>query len=68
MSLERPDLSGLDPQVRAYIESLEEQIEALSSAAGSAASSRRSSASEAADPPEPETSMQVITISQNWNA
>lgn len=62
MSLERPDLSGLDPQVKAYIESLEQQIEELT--AGSRG--RRTISSEPAEPSEPETSVQVITISRNW--
>lgn len=56
MQLERPDLSGLDPEIVAYIEALEAQLTARPSRAQPAAS-------EPLTPAEAPTTMQVITLS-----
>ena len=55
MRVERPDLEGLDPAVRAYIESLEAELDALRGEAGEE--------SELAVFQEPPTTLNVITIS-----
>ena len=56
--MERPDLSGVSPEVRAYVEALEAQ---LLQAQASRPSRKRVAD---ADPVEPPTTQQVITISQ----
>ncbi len=59
--MEKPDLTGINSEVLAYIEYLEGKL-----ANTKRPSSGRSSASvSASEPTEPETTMQVITISQN---
>lgn len=61
MNLERPDLSRVDPAVRAYIEALEAEIERLRQG------SRRAPAKPAETPPslpdEPPTTLNLVTIS-----
>lgn len=61
MNLERPDLSQIDPEIRAYIEALETELEELRQPTDT------STASDA--PPletsEPPTTLNVITVSQN---
>ena len=57
MDLERPDLSNVSPDVRAYIEALEPELLAYQSSQPR----RRSTDTEPAEPP---TTQQVITISQ----
>lgn len=58
MNLERPDLSNVNPDVLAYIEALEAE---LLSAQASSPTRRRSAE---AEPSEPPTTQQIITISQ----
>ena len=62
MQIERPDLSQLDPQVRAYIESLEATLQELQ-----APSDQSSSAffQEALEQEEHPTTLNVITLSAN---
>ena len=57
MDLERPDLSNVSPDVRAYIEALEAELQSAQSS-----QPRRRSAD--TEPSEPPTTQQVITISQ----
>jgi DNA gyrase subunit A len=57
MDIERPDLSRLDPDVRAYIESLEAELERLHEPGQGEASLA------ALEPSEPPTPFHVITIS-----
>ncbi len=57
MSLERPDLSGVAPEVRAYIEALEA---ALADAQAAAESEERETPLEPSEPP---TTINVITVS-----
>jgi DNA gyrase subunit A len=58
MDLERPDLSNISPDVRAYIEALEAELLTYQA---SQPSRRRSADNEPAEPP---TTQQIITISQ----
>jgi DNA gyrase subunit A len=58
MDQERPDLSNINPEVRAYIEALEAELLAYQS---NQPTRRRSAESEPSEPP---TTQQVITISQ----
>jgi DNA gyrase subunit A len=60
MDIERPDLSRLDPDVRAYIENLEAELDRLRDGPGRA----ETGAEIALEPSEPPTSLNVITISQ----
>jgi DNA gyrase/topoisomerase IV subunit A len=61
MSIERPDLDALDPAVRAYIESLEAELERLRQ---HGRRPRQSEVAEApAEPSEPPTTLNVLTIS-----
>lgn len=57
MTLERPDLSGVAPDVLAYIEALEAQLDAME---GDGARGRV----DRAEPSEPPTSVNVITVSR----
>ena len=60
MQLERPDLSGLAPEVLAYIEALETALNEADEEGG------RSSRNEAPlEPSEPPTTKQIVTISAN---
>ncbi len=54
-TMERPDLSNVDPQILAYIEYLE----------SSATKSKKSTPAPALEPSEPPTTMQVITLTQH---
>jgi len=60
MDIERPDLSRLDPDVRAYIENLETELDRLCGDTVRAGTG----APLAPEPSEPPTSLNVITISQ----
>ncbi len=60
-TVEKPDLTGVRAEVAAYIEYLEGELEKNSRPK----SSRSSGASTVSEPTEPETTVQVITISQN---
>lgn len=57
MDVERPDLSNVRPEVRAYIEALEAELQ-------SAQSSQPRRRSPDIEPSEPPTTQQIITISQ----
>jgi DNA gyrase subunit A len=59
MTLERPDLSQLPPEVQAYIEALESELSELR--AKNQADKSRDSALEASEPP---TSLNVVTVSR----
>lgn len=62
MTLERPDLSQVDPEILAYIESLEEELTRLREGSHS----RRSSApAEPAEPSEPPTTVCLVTMSKS---
>ena len=61
MNQERPDLSNVSPDVLAYIEALEAELQS----AQSSQPRRRSADTEPAEPP---TTQQVITISQRGMA
>jgi DNA gyrase/topoisomerase IV subunit A len=61
MEIERPDLDGIDPAVRAYIEALEAQIERLR--LGGKASRRSTATEEIAEPNELPTTINVVTVS-----
>ncbi|MCZ7667932.1 MAG: hypothetical protein M5U34_12430 [Chloroflexi bacterium] len=60
MNLERPDLTGVDPEVAAYIEALEMQL-----LQAQANQSDSESEEKPFEPSEPPTSMNVITISRD---
>lgn len=60
MNLERPDLTGVDPEVAAYIEALEMQL-----LQAQANQSDSESEEKPFEPSEPHTSMNVITISRD---
>src|SRR5512137_1437833 len=60
MDIERPDLSQLEPAVRAYIESLETKLDRLR---GGSNHSEETDA-EALEPSEPPTPFNVITLSR----
>jgi DNA gyrase subunit A len=62
MSIERPDLSSIDPQILAYIEYLEAELARLQ--AGSRSRSR-SVPAEPAEPSEPPTTDCLVTMSKN---
>ena len=61
MSIERPDLSQLDPAARAYIESLEAELDRLRQ--GEAASEAAEEPEAPAEPGEPPTTINLITVS-----
>ena len=62
MTLERPDLSQIDPEILAYIESLEEELTRLQEGSRS----RRAALSdEPAEPSEPPTTKCLVTMSKN---
>ncbi len=61
MAIQRPDLSSLDPAVLAYIESLEAEVDTLRAQTDDDGGSARSDAP--AEPSEPPTSLNLITIS-----
>ncbi len=66
MDIERPDLSHLDPAVRAYVEFLEGEVERLRQAGEHPAEGQAlESVSEPAEPP---TSLNIITVSQHGSA
>jgi DNA gyrase subunit A len=58
MTTERPDLSQVDPAIRAYIESLEEEIERLRHGGDS-----QDETAAPPEPAEPPTTLNVITLS-----
>lgn len=60
MNLERPNLSGVDPQVRAYIETLEAELERLQA---EETPNERAVAAAPLEPSEPPTTLNVITVS-----
>jgi DNA gyrase subunit A len=62
MTLPRPDLSQADPAIRAYVESLEAEIELLRASASEG--EETATAPEAAEPSEPPTSINVIVLSR----
>jgi DNA gyrase subunit A len=64
MTLERPDLSQIDPEIFAYIESLEAEIRRLREGKRSR---RRSIPAEPAEPSEPPTTVCLVTMSKNGN-
>jgi len=61
MTVERPNLSGVDPEILAYIEALEAELEDLSDREES--SSSRSEAT--FEPSEPPTTINVISVSKD---
>jgi DNA gyrase subunit A len=62
MTLERPDLSAVDPEIQEYIESLETELARLREGPRSHA---RSLPSEPPEPSEPPTTINVITITKS---
>ncbi len=62
MTFERPDLGQVDPEVLAYIESLEAELTQLRVGANAR---RRSAPAELADPSEPPTTVCLVTMSNN---
>ncbi|MFQ5398871.1 MAG: DNA gyrase C-terminal beta-propeller domain-containing protein [Anaerolineae bacterium] len=58
MNMQRPDLSGIEPEVRAYIEALEAEVARLSPGGR-----QTKTAAAAPEPSEPPTTMNVITLS-----
>jgi DNA gyrase subunit A len=60
MNIERPDLSQVDPQVRAYVEALEAELERLH---GEEVAGERAVAAAPLEPSEPPTPLNVITVS-----
>ena len=62
MTLERPDLGGVDPQILAYIESLEAELARLREGARSR---RQSVPAEPAEPSEPPTTVCLVTMSKS---
>lgn len=62
MAVERPDLRAITPEVMAYIEALEEELETLRQADGENRGARNEIPME---PNEPPTTMNVISISAN---
>lgn len=68
MSLSRPDLSGIAPELLAYIEALESALKAALEAAQSSSSPRSYRADAEPDPSEPPTTRNVITISRSGMA
>lgn len=65
MNLERPDLSQVDPQVRAYIEALEAELERLRE---EETASERAVAAVLLEPSEPPTTLNLITVSAGGQA
>lgn len=65
MQLERPDLSQLDPMVRAYIESLEAELERLRETEEDDDADTDRFSAMPLEPSEPPTSLNVITISMS---
>jgi DNA gyrase/topoisomerase IV subunit A len=63
MEIERPDLDTVGPAARAYIEALEAEIERLRQ--GGKASRRNAAAEELAEPSEPPTTINVVTVSES---
>jgi DNA gyrase subunit A len=63
MNIERPDLDNLAPAVRAYIKALEAEIEQLHQ--GREASRRSTAAEGLAEPSEPPTTVNVVTVSES---
>lgn len=61
MNIERPDLTGIDPEILAYIESLEAELDDLRSREEESSSRSESSL----EPSEPPTTINVISISKN---
>lgn len=75
MSLERPDLSQVPPEIRAYIESLEEQLRQSSTTAKRSSAEKHSTErdgslpeGEPLEPIEPVTSLNLITVSRAGSA
>lgn len=64
----RPDLSSLPPAAVAYIEALEAELEHLRERSRSRSAMADAGASAAAEPAEPPTTLQVITISADGAA
>jgi DNA gyrase subunit A len=62
MSIERPDLSGVDPQILAYIESLEAELTQFREGSRSHG---RLTATEPAEPSEPPTTICLVTMSKS---
>jgi len=62
MTLERPDLSQVDPEVIAYIESLEAELTRLRQGSRSR---RTSTSAEPAEPSEPPTTICLVTMSRS---
>jgi DNA gyrase subunit A len=63
MTFERPDLSQVDPEILAYIESLESELTRLRE--GSRSRSKSTEPMELAEPNEPPTSTCLVTMSKN---
>lgn len=60
MNIERPDLGQVNPQVRAYVEALEAELERLR---GEEAAGERGVAAAPLEPSEPPTTLNLITVS-----
>jgi DNA gyrase subunit A len=63
VNVERPDLSHVDPAVRAYIEALEAELDRLRHEAERAPPQPRATQGEVMEPSEPPTTLNVVTIS-----
>ncbi len=64
INIERPQLDHLDPDVRAYIEGLESELERLRQAQSQSRSRRRQkSTEESMEPSEPPTTINLVTVS-----
>jgi DNA gyrase subunit A len=61
MNLERPDLSGVAPDVRAYIEALETELAVASKSSHRARENLADEIAELNEPSEPPTTFQVVT-------
>ncbi|MCP4360865.1 MAG: hypothetical protein GY796_22890 [Chloroflexi bacterium] len=64
MNKERPDISGVSPEIQHYIIALETEIERLQEAALQTAVSTRSTGRTTTEPAEPPTTLNVISVSR----
>ena len=62
MTIDRPDLSAVDPEIKAYIEALEAELTRLQEGSRTR---KRTLPAEHPDPSEPPTTINVITISRS---
>ncbi len=66
MTVERPDLSNVDPEIRAYVEALEEEVARLRSRGRRATREPEiETEEEILEPSEPPTTMNVVTVSRH---